>query len=217
MNGYRIPKLTLAIALGAALFAVASPAFAQFGQCHGNYCYGSNYYYSPSYYGNSQYSYYDSWSYSPQLKCYYCQFHYKPYASYKGYINDYCIYNPSYAGKCYYYSPVSKYYYGCYDYSVKGYCLLGFDDRKSTIAAIPSGAFGKPGALPKISDIAAPANGVAAPAGAIDAPIQAPPGLPIEPANGVIAPPQVSGTDLPTTTPEKTAPMSDPTPLPIGQ
>jgi hypothetical protein len=221
-QAHRFPNTLLGVALGAALFAVAVPS-AQ-AQCYGHSCYyGPSYYYGPAYSDTIQYSIYKDWTYSPQIQGYYCQFSHKPYASYNGYLNHYCVYYPNlYAGKAYYFDPVAKSYYGCYDYNAKGFCLLKIADRKSTIAAIPADAFGKPGALPKVTDLA-PANGngnplLDAPAGTTAPQIQAPPALPqtenklSTAENGIVTPPQVKGSDLP----PGTDPMSNPTP-PIGQ
>jgi hypothetical protein len=219
MQGHRFAKLTLlGLALGAALLTVGvSSAQAQ---CHDGYCAKD--------YGYHGQSYYTKWAYSKQLNGYYCQFHFKPYASYSGYVSHLCIYYPNqYANKTYFYDPSAKHYYGCYDYQAKGFCLLGAADRHQTIAATPVEAFGKPGALPKLSQIAPVGQTPLGQAliGAEDPQIQAPPGLPpVEPQvgngiPGIVTPPQVTPpqTTIPTTTPEKVEPMGNPsTPLVIG-
>jgi hypothetical protein len=130
------------------------------------------------------------------------------------------VYYPDrYAGKAYFYDPSAKCYYGCYDYQAKGFCLLKHADRQPTIAAIPPAAFGQPGSLPRISDLApsTPNGGFPALIGAEDRQISAPPALPQAEPDGAAPPSGIITPPIPAAPLDKIEPMADPSPLPIGQ
>ena len=155
----------LKILLVPAILAVSSAAFAcdSYGGCYSpSYCYtpsySSNYCYTPSYssyasYGNSDYSNgysapyqsctYSNWTYDQGHGYYYCTCSYRPsaYAPYSKYV---CIYNRSYSNCVYYYNPVAKNYWGCYNIASKGFQVLGAADQRSTIAELPQDKFSAP-------------------------------------------------------------------------
>ena len=106
---------------------------------------------------NSQYyrQYYGGWNYYPQYRYYYRSYYYKPYSSYGGYRQHYCVYYPSYSQHVYYYNPYQRVYWGRLDVQGKEgaqYSLLAEDDRKGKLADIPEDKFPKPGPMPTVPE-----------------------------------------------------------------
>ena len=100
--------------------------------------------------------YYSSWSYYSTTRYYYRTYYYYPTPAATTYSYHYCIYYPSQPRYVYYYNPVSKQYWGRFEFGVdgkpKGYSLLAPQDRKEKLADIPESAFPAPAAMPAIPE-----------------------------------------------------------------
>ena len=98
--------------------------------------------------------YYTSWSYYSTTRYYYRTYYYYPTPVATTYSYHYTIYYPSQPRYVYYYNPVSRQYWGRFDFGAdgepQGYSLLAEKDRKERLADIPESAFPKPAAMPAI-------------------------------------------------------------------
>jgi hypothetical protein len=98
--------------------------------------------------------YYSSWSYYSTTRYYYRTYYYYPTTYATTYSYHYTIYYPSQPRYVYYYNPVSRQYWGRFEFGEdgkpKGYSLLAEQDRKEKLADIPESAFPKPAAMPAI-------------------------------------------------------------------
>jgi hypothetical protein len=100
--------------------------------------------------------YYSSWSYYTTTRYYYRTYYYYPTPAATTYSYHYCIYYPSQPRYVYYYNPVSRQYWGRFEFGAdgkpKGYSLLAAKDRKEKLTDIPESAFPAPAAMPAIPE-----------------------------------------------------------------
>jgi hypothetical protein len=98
--------------------------------------------------------YYTSWSYYSTTRYYYRTYYYYLTPAATTYSYHYCVYYPSQPQYVYYYNPVTRAYWGRFEFGTdgkpKGYSLLAEKDRKGTLAEIPESAFPAPAAMPAI-------------------------------------------------------------------
>src|SRR4051794_21676906 len=98
--------------------------------------------------------YYTSWSYHTTTRYYYRTYYYYPTPVATTYSYHYCVYYPSQPQYVYYYNPVTRAYWGRFEFGPdgrpKGYSLLAEKDRKGMLSEIPESAFPAPAAMPAI-------------------------------------------------------------------
>jgi hypothetical protein len=127
----KLRRIALVVVAGAALFTLTGDAQAGYGR-----------------------QYYTSWSYYSTTRYYYRTYYYYPTPVATTYSYHYTIYYPSRPRYVYYYNPVSRQYWGRFEFDEagkpKGYSLLAEKDRKEKLADIPESAFPKPAAMPAI-------------------------------------------------------------------
>src|SRR4051794_16072485 len=102
----KLGRIVLMLVVGAALFAEAGPAQA----------------------GRYYRQYYSSWSYHTTPRYYSRTYYYYPTPAATTYSYHYCVYYPSQPRYVYYYNPVSRVYWGRFEFAedgkAKGYSLL---------------------------------------------------------------------------------------------
>jgi hypothetical protein len=98
--------------------------------------------------------YYTSWSYHTTTRYYYRTYYYYPTPTATTYSYHYAICYPSQPRYVYYYNPVTRVYWGRFEFGEdgkpKGYSLLAPKDRKERLADIPESAFPPPAEMPAI-------------------------------------------------------------------
>ena len=131
----KLGRIALMLVLGAALFAEVGHAQA----------------------GRYYRQYYSSWSYYSTTRYYYRTYYYYPTPAATTYSYHYVLYYPSQPRYYYYYNPVSRVYWGRFEFGedgkAKGYSLLAQKDRKEKLSDIPESAFPAPAAMPAIPGV----------------------------------------------------------------